>query len=243
METKEHILKEYGLRENEVKVYVAALSLGSSRVHDISQKADLLRTTTYEVLKALVEKGLASSVIRSGVRYFEAAAPSKLITILEERKERIRSILPALESLKAAVTEKPTIEVYEGKAGLKTILDDIIKTGPRETLQLGSARIFEVLRFSFPQWITRRVKAKISTRILQERVPAIQELKKDDKRALREIRFLPQGFRINTHMQIYESKIAILTLRKDEPIGVIIEDKDIVETQASLFRVLWEMRQ
>jgi len=40
-------------------------------------------------------------------------------------------------------------------------------------------------------------------------------------------------------MQIYGDKIAILTLRKDEPIGVIIENKDIVETQKSLFNVLW----
>ena len=82
MLTKEQILKEYGLSDNEIKVYLASLSLGTSKVNEISKKADLLRTTTYEVLKTLVEKGLVSYVIKSGVRYFEAAYPNKLINIL-----------------------------------------------------------------------------------------------------------------------------------------------------------------
>ena len=239
MENKEQILKEYGLSANEIKVYLASLSLGTSRVNEISKKADLLRTTTYEVLKTLVEKGLVSYVIKSGVRYFEVADPNKLINILEERKERINSILPELESLKASVTEKPTIEIYEGKAGLKTILDDIIKTKPKEILTLSSAKIFETLMYYFPHWIKRRVKAKIFAKILQQEVETTKELKKKDKPELREIRFLPKDFKINTHMQIYGNKIAILTLRKDEPIGVIIENKDIVETQKSLFNFLW----
>ena len=238
---KEQILKEYGLSDNEIKVYIASLSKGTSKVNEISKKAGLLRTTTYEVLKSLVEKGLVSYAIKSKVRYFEAADPNKLVRILEEKKEKIKSILPELEFLKQSVTEKPTIELYEGKEGLKTILDDIIKTRPKEMLQLGSSKIFEALNFYFPTWIKRRVKARIHARILQEKVQVIKELKKRDKKELREIRFLPKNFRINTHTQIYGNKIAILTLNKEELIGVIIENKDIVETQRSLFGELWRI--
>ena len=238
---KEQILKEYGLSDNEIKVYIASLSKGTSKVNEISKKAGLLRTTTYEVLKSLVEKGLVSYAIKSKVRYFEAADPNKLVRILEEKKEKIKSILPELEFLKQSVTEKPTIEFYEGKEGLKTILDDIIETRPKEMLQLGSSKIFEALNFYFPTWIKRRVKARIHARILQEKVQVIKELKKRDKKELREIRFLPKNFRINTHTQIYGNKIAILTLNKEELIGVIIENKDIVETQRSLFGELWRI--
>src|SRR3989344_3029284 len=237
---KEQILKEYGLSDNEIKVYIASLSKGTSKVNEISKKAGLLRTTTYEVLKSLVEKGLVSYAIKSKVRYFEAADPNKLVRILEEKKEKIKSILPELEFLKQSVTEKPTIEFYEGKEGLKTILDDIIKTQPKEMLQLGSAKIFETLNFYFPHWIKRRVKSKIYARILQENVQTIQELKKRDMLELREIRFLPKNFKINTHAQIYSNKVAIITLNKEELIGVVIENKDIVETQKSLFEELWK---
>ena len=181
-----------------------------------------------------------SYTIKSGVKYFEASDPNKLIRILKEREERIKSILPELESLKESITEKPTIELYEGKEGLKTILDDILKTQPKEILQLGSAKIFETLNFYFPHWIKRRIKAKIYARILQENVQTIQELKKRDMLELREIRFLPKNFKINTHAQIYSNKVAIITLNKEELIGVVIENKDIVETQKSLFEELWK---
>jgi len=238
---KEQILKEYGLSDNEIKVYLASLSLGTSRVNGIAKKAGLLRTTTYEVLKYLIERGLASYTIKSRIKCFEAANPNKLVRILEEKKERVKSILPELESLKQSVTEKPTIELYEGKEGLKTILDDIIKTKPKEMLQLGSAKIFETLNFYFPQWIKRRIKARIHAKILQEKTPAIEELRKNDKKELREIKFLPKGFKINTHTQIYGNKMAILTLNKEELVGIIIENKDIVETQKSLFWELWKI--
>jgi sugar-specific transcriptional regulator TrmB len=239
MDNKEQMLKDYGLRDNEIKVYLASLALGSSKVNEIAKEGNLLRTTTYEVLKLLVEKGLVSYVIKSGVKYFEVAEPSKLVNILEEKKKKIISILPELEALKKSVTEKPTIEMYEGKAGLKTILDDIIKSKPKEVLTLSSAKIFDILTFYFPNWIRRRVKARIYARILQEKAGITEELKQIDKSELREIRFLPNDFKINTYFQIYGNKVAILTLRREELVGVIIENKDITEAQKSLFEFLW----
>lgn len=240
MDNKEQILKDWGLSDNEIKVYLASLSLGTCKVNGISKKSNLLRTTTYEVLKSLVGRGLVSYVIKSGVRYFEACEPKKLINLLEEKKNKINSIMPELETLKKSVTEKPTIEIYEGKEGLKTILDDIIDSKPKEVLQLNSAKIFQTLQFYFPNWINRRVKAKIYSRVLQEKVSIIQEFKKKDKTELREIRFFPEGFKINNCNFIYNNKLAILTMKENEIIGVIIENKDIIETQTSQFELLWK---
>lgn len=236
----EETLQEYGLTNNETRVYLANLKIGSGRANDIAKQANLLRTTTYEVLKTLAEKGIVSHAIKSGVKYFEAADPGKLINILEEKKERLNSILPELTALKASVGEKPTIEIYEGKEGLKTILDDIIKTKPEEILTLSSAKIFEALIYYFPHWIKRRAKEGIKARILQEKTDVIKKLRRQDRKELRQIRYVPRSFKINTHMQIYGGKIAILTLKKDELIGIIIDNQDIVETQRSLFEVLWK---
>ena len=238
MEPKEQILKEYGLSDNEIKVYLASLVLGTSKVNEIAKKAGLLRTTAYEVLKSLVEQGLVSYVIKSGVRYFEVSDPNKLISILEEKKDKINSILPELEALKSSATEKPMIELYEGKAGIKTILGDIIRLRPKEILQMNSARIFQTLEFYFPHWINKRVENRIHSRVLQERVKITEELKGRNKVELREIKFLPEKFKINTANLIYGDKMAILTMKEDI-IGVVIESKEIVETQRSMFEILW----
>lgn len=241
MQSKEQILKEYGLSDNKIKVYLANLRLGTAKANVIAKTASLLRTTAYEVLKSLAEVGLVSQVIKSGVIHFEATEPSKLVSILEEKKRKIKTILPDLEILRKSIKEKPGVHLYEGKPGLKSILDDIINSNPKEILQLNSAKIFTTLRFYFPHWIKRRVKHKIKARILQQKVKIVEEYKETDKLELREIRFLPKNFKINTANFIYKNKIAILTMKEDEIIGVIIESRDIVETQRSLFEFLWRM--
>ncbi|MFH0906345.1 MAG: helix-turn-helix domain-containing protein, partial [archaeon] len=192
----EDILIEFGLTKNEAKIYLAALSLGSLRVNEISKKTNILRTTTYEVLNSLIKKGVANYIIKSGVRYYTVVNPKELITILDRKKQKIKEILPELLNIQKYV-ENPKVEFYEGKEGLKTILDDIIKTRPKELLTIGSSKVLETLEFYFPQWIKRRVKCRIKARILQENVKSIKDLKKLDKNNLREIRYLPKDFKIN----------------------------------------------
>src|SRR3989344_161295 len=121
-------LKDWGLNDKEAKVYLATLQLGLSRVNDIAKKAGILRETTYFVLNSLIQKGLVGYVLKSGVKFFEAADPGKFISILKEKETKMKEILPNLEEIKKSIIEKPVVELYEGKEGLKTILDDIIKT-------------------------------------------------------------------------------------------------------------------
>src|SRR3989344_3663074 len=133
----EQELKEFGLTDNEVKVYLACLKLGTALVQGIAKKANTYRTYTYEILKSLIEKGLVSYVIKNGKQYFEVAEPEKLLNILKEKETKINKILPDLKNIYKTSIEKPKVELYEGKEGLKTILDDIIRT-KGEVLVYGS---------------------------------------------------------------------------------------------------------
>ena len=53
----EEELRKYGLSEKEAKVYLALLKKGPSTVNEIAESADLVRTTTYDILKILREEG------------------------------------------------------------------------------------------------------------------------------------------------------------------------------------------
>lgn len=85
MVTKEEALKELNLSDKEVKVYLSLLMLGQSTVNDIAKKANLNRVTTYDILKALLERGFVSYVIISGVKHFEAVQPSKFLRFFERK--------------------------------------------------------------------------------------------------------------------------------------------------------------
>lgn len=235
----EQELKEFGLTDNEVKVYLACLKLGTALVQDIAKKANTYRTYTYEVLKSLIEKGLVSYVIKNGKQYFEVAEPEKLLRILKEKETKINKILPDLKNIYKTSIEKPKVELYEGKEGLKTILDDIIKTN-KEILVYGSTeKQIQILQFYFPNYIKRRVEAKIHTRVITEKSTKTIEMLKTEKKDLRESKFIPK-IAFPTVTYIYGNKVAIFSLEK-EIIGLIIENESISNTQRQIFELLWRI--
>jgi len=235
----EQELKEFGLTDKEIKVYIACLKLGTALVQDIAKKAGTYRTYTYEILKSLKEKGLVSYVIKSGKQYFEVAEPEKLLNILKEKEQKIQKLMPQLETLYKSAVEKPKIEIYEGKQGIKTVIDDLIKTG-KDILVYGSTKKqLSLLHFYFPNYIRRRIKAKIKIKVLTEHSKETEELRKKDKKELRETRFWPKGIDPPTTTNIYGNKVAILSLEK-ELLGIIIESENIAKTQRIVFDLLWK---
>ncbi len=233
------ILEDFGLTEKEVKVYLSNLKIGSSRVNEIAKQAGILRETTYFVLKSLIDKGLVNYVIKSGVKYFEAASPNKLLTILKEKEEKINSVLPQLLIMERSITEKPKVELYEGREGLKTVIDDLIKTGD-EILTFSSTKsLIQKLRFYFPNYIRRHVKENIPIKVLTERSPETEELRKSGKKELRELRFISKKYEFPNAIYIYGNKIAILDLEKNL-IGIIIESSALNKTFRTIFNIAWD---
>ena len=235
----ENELKEFGLTDKEVKVYIACLKLGISSVQQISKEAGTYRTYTYEILKSLKEKGLVSYIIRLGKQYFEVSEPDKLINILKEKENKIKSILPDLKILYNTQFNKPSIEMFEGKEGLKNIMDGLIRT-KEEILFYGSTgKQVQALNFYFPNYIKRRVEEKIKIKVLTEQSKENFSLHKEDKKELREMRFLPKGVDFPTATYIYGNTVAMFSLEKNI-ISLIIGNEDIAKTHRMIFNMMWD---
>ena len=58
MDTK--ILKEIGLTDTEIKIYLALLSLGATSAGKIVEDTGIYRKNLYDALNKLIEKGLTS---------------------------------------------------------------------------------------------------------------------------------------------------------------------------------------
>ena len=186
------------------------------------------------------EKGLVSYVIKSGKQYFEVAEPEKLLNILREKESKISKILPDLKNIYKSVIEKPKIEFYEGKEGLKTILDDIIRIKEEILVYCSTKKQLQLLRFYFPNFIRRRIKERIKTKVITEKSKEALEIHSKDKEELREMKFLPKDLEFPTSTNIYGNKVAILSLEK-EIVGVIIENENIANTQRNVFDLLWDI--
>ena len=233
------VLKEHGLNDKEAKVYFTCLKSGSASVVLISNTVKLPKSTCYDILNSLIVKGLVSVIIKNKTRFFEAADPRVLLYRLDEKKKLTEEIIPSLVSLKNSVVEKPKVTFYEGIGGIKSILSDIIETG--ESVQiLGNFSNFEkVTRHVAPQFIKKRVDRQIGCKYISENSEISKIIKQKDFQELRETRITGCMNKQNAECYLYGTKTAFVVMSRNEPVGVIIENKSITELQKALFECLW----
>lgn len=120
-------LEEVGLNKKEAILYVALLELGEANLQTIANKAKLKRTTVYDIIKILKEKGLLSTSKRGKRNYYYAENPRVIKTIFEEKINKLEGALPELLSIANLIEKKPKIQFFEGIEGIKNVYRDTLE--------------------------------------------------------------------------------------------------------------------
>lgn len=111
-------LKNLGLSEKEVLVYLALLQLGSATPYQVAKKSGIKRPTAYVIAEELVKKGLIVHIPGEEKKRYIAKNPDAFFEEQEEKLAMARKILPELRSYQKNVAEKPSILYFEGLEGL-----------------------------------------------------------------------------------------------------------------------------
>jgi len=217
----EEVLKEIGLSDREIKVYLAGLKTGPVLATKLAQKTGINRTNLYSILKSLQEKGLVSQGEKSYSKYFIMEAPAKL-----------KDGTPAPE-----VT--PEVRIFEGKEGITSMLGEIYRTSAKEiqVIQGGKDTVEIVGEDTLDKLIQKRIKRGVKNRAIKKR--EMVKTKEEDKAELRETRILPQGFNFKTSLVIYGDSVAIIS-SKEEDFGFTIYSKELVHFFKAFFEMLWK---
>ncbi|PIR97023.1 MAG: transcriptional regulator [Candidatus Doudnabacteria bacterium CG10_big_fil_rev_8_21_14_0_10_41_10] len=242
-------LRQFGLDEKQISVYLSLISLGPSPVRAISLKSNVNRGTTYDILKALIKDGLVSYYQQYGKeskkQYFVAEPPEKIVSAIEKRitdlgalKDSVKAKLPELESLYEKSGAKPVSKYYEGSLGLRIILQDVISTMGEQTEKdyfvYSSADIRNYLYKAYPNYTRDRIKNKISVKV-------IAFGRGGEEQGLDERRWISKEHGAPTYILIYGNKVAMISVAANkDPVGVIIEDRALYETQKMIFEFTWE---
>lgn len=237
-------LKKFGLSEKEGNVYLSCLELGETTAGDISIKSNLPRTLVYDILERLINLGLISYNIKASKKHFIAAEPQELLRILKEKEESIKGILPNLEQLyKLKGIKRPKVEIYEGKEGMKTIMNNILRSKIKEFRAYGSSRSsFEIIPAFMDEWHKQRINQKITMKILYNNTKESKEKIKNKPESLKytKYKFMPIELESPTATIIYEDKVVLQSWTKD-PFAVLIEDEQMAENQKRYFEELWRI--
>ena len=174
------VLAEMGLGEGEIKVYLALLKLGSSPVSALKEETNLHRTTIYDFIEKLLNKGLANYVVMGNVKYYQATNPQRLSDFLKEKASRLNEVMPELVKMSGFHKKELNVEVFKGKEGYKAMLGLVIRE-KKDLIGMGfEEEKFEELVPDTMRWYFREIKEKgIKERIFVNK--RIRDLKYSDK--------------------------------------------------------------
>jgi len=238
-------LKNLGLSDKEIAIYLACLKLGPSSVRKIAETSDINRGTAYDILKSLINLGLVSYYHKDKNQYFIAEDPKRLNEVLNQRQEKlekmkteVEEIIPQLKSMYDNAESKPVAKFYEGGNGVKTILQDVINScvelNQKEYYIYSSSTIKEFLYQAYPSFSKDRIKSGVKVKVISIGPGG-------ETRGLDERKWLTKKESAPTYTLIYAGKTAMISVdSSNNPIGVIIEDKNIYQTQKMTFEFIWE---
>ncbi len=246
----DQVLTNLGLQDKEPDVYLALLRTpGAQPASIIATRANLNRTTVYKTLVKLVKKGLVTKTQRHGITCFFAEDPENRLKLLVEEREKqlgemsqaMLEALPLLTMNEEDVDSLPKIRYYEGIEGIKQIYEAVLKEEKDQYRYGDITKIYEALGIYTDEYIKKRNELGFTTHAIMPFYEKDEKELKKNKREHREVLYIPHKlFPIEGEVRIFGNKVAIMSLRKESPIGVIIESKTIAKMFNSIYMLTWK---
>ncbi len=238
-------LSSIDLSDKEIGVYLVLLSMGKGTVSQIARRAQLNRTTGYDILDSLVAKRLISISGKEPKQEYVAESPDAIVELLRlraeqisEQLERTKEVLPELKSMHN-VRGRPQVRFYEGKEGLEQVYEDTLTSHEPIRAYAEVGNIHATLPHYFPLYYKRRAKKGIPIRAIFPATPEGIALTAHDIGELRETALVPADqYNFSPEINIYDNKVMIASWR--EKLGITIESAEIADAMKKIFELAWK---
>lgn len=254
----ETILRNIGLSEGEIKVYVALLRLGLVTVKPIIKHTSLQSSSIYHILDSLTEKGIISHQLKNKRRYFYAINPDQLLEYIDEKQNKIeqerneiQTIIPALAQIKQIKKPDQQVLIFEGWRGVlnafkeayKQIKPGTIAYAYTITQHFGGADPKQV------RWLINKVRQmrdnlnkrnskKIIMKVIAEKNSQIGL--DQAKTKLTKVKFIDKHYTNPAVINIY-GDITIIALWLQKPLAFYIISKEVADSFRNNFELLWNI--
>ena len=256
MENIEQLLKQIGLGDYEARIFQVLLVSSPSNATSIAKKCQLSRSSVYTSLGSLISKGLVGTTYKNEVKQFVAEDLSVLENLLKKEKKEVDQKIDKLSNLRNSLkilTENslniPQIIFFEGQEGLKKIYLSMMRNAPKNsTLYLLRDEFVWQPEWKFifeMEWHDRVKRLKIEKNIQTKLLINNSELEKKqaknykNKKGLK-TKFLPTGKEVKDFaIYIIADMISILSMEKNNLVGIKIINKHMADNFKQIFEALW----
>ncbi|MBI1327689.1 MAG: hypothetical protein GC136_08620 [Alphaproteobacteria bacterium] len=238
-------LEKFGLRDKEIKVYLACLLHKQGLfAHEIAEETKLNRSTIDVIIQRLIDQQWLSRV-KIGQRYkYVSQEPRTIHQRHHNMLETMEKFLPFVENL-SLDTIQTDLRFYEGAKGIEELYGDLYSRMKLDTdLENGLAHIASETTITdiFPgytDFVAKRIKLKIPVRILAPATPG--EIWLTDHAVLRETKiFSKVKYNFDVNFDIYGDSVYICSLVRPVA-GICIHNKQIAQAFRKIFLIIWDL--
>jgi len=242
MELDFTVLKEVGLTDAQIKVYMSLIELGEVTSGSIIKKSGLQSSVVYNAINQLLEIGLISFVSKGKRKYFSAKPLKNLLDFIEDKKTRIAELIKKIPTKK---TDNENVEVFFGWRGIYTVFNTILEELPPNSDYLAFAgdssekypqEAISLFKEFQKKRNYRRYKVKIiANSISRNNIKNYKYYNEFGKPNYRYVNELSPS-----EMIIFNDSIVHLSL-KDRPLAILIRSKDIADSFRRFFYNMWKI--
>ncbi|HLC85682.1 MAG TPA: helix-turn-helix domain-containing protein [Candidatus Nanoarchaeia archaeon] len=233
----EEQLKELGLTDNEVRIYLVLLEHGMMGPTEISSKLGLHRGYVYDALERMQDKEVVSYVLQNSKKYFQAISPNNLVELLRFRLESFENVVPSLINIMNKTKEETKVDVHKGKKVHRILIKDIISSMKKNDefccVGLDENILIKEDPIYFKQFLNLLKSMNIKEKII------IKEGGKKMKNVNLEYRELDSEYIGKTAQLMYNGKLAIFISGMSHCL-IIINNRSVAGIYKKWFDLLWK---
>ncbi|MBT3814504.1 winged helix-turn-helix transcriptional regulator [Candidatus Woesearchaeota archaeon] len=231
-------LKELGLTENEIKVYLILLENGILNPSHIAQKTGLHRSYVYDTLERLIDRGIINTVLVNNKKHYQPVDPKALRQSFELKLMKIDEILPKLSGLFKSTQEETKVELHKGKRVYRTLIKDLTANLKKNDVVYLLGADEKILETVEPIYLKQYLTI-IKNKNVKERIIVRKGTKKLKEKNI-EYKELDKQYFDETTIVIHQNKTYIFIWGNPYHL-IVIENKKVASTYLKQFDLLWDI--
>lgn len=236
-------LKKLGFSEKEISVYQHLLKKPETTAFHIAKAISLPRTSVYDILNTLKNKGLITSWKKNNVMYFGIESPNVLARKEEERKFVIADILPQMLSILKHKDNNPEVRTYTGKEGVKIVLEEMLDDFKNQKITqfytYSHAKLFEYLPKYFRYWVKERERLHVVSYVIMPESSKTALVDTYRPNNFRKVRLISEDIPFEGWFQVYGDKVIAITIDETEAHTIVMESPIFARMFKRFFLFTW----
>lgn len=244
-----NLLSIFHLKDVEMELFERILENGTISATELAREANITRTSVYDYLVRLKERGLITQTLKGGMRKYTVEIPEKIQILLVEREKNLSAAQEAIVELKNLfgknqTKSRPLLQLFEGKEELQQMMKDML------LYQNITVRVYwpilDVIKLLTPQFVEEfhieRVKRNITLKTIWPRtqIPSLKQYPflKIGVQDKREVRLAPEGVDFTLGYALYENKVRFISSSR-ESFGFLITSNEFAQMMRGQFDIIW----